>query len=709
MSQKKKIENELKNSKLYPLGKDNFQTKSISYAQKNKHKEERNIFDPESKRKKNKNELCKLFHYERQGNDSKRSSKKQCRHIKADVKYFQQHFTHDTEEKRKISPKKEITTVNDERIKRQKNEFLKSDPNFPFNEKSNNQSKTEGSARTRGFYSAKKKKIECKTRKNSPNNYKITEIPTNYSSNQRKTLQIEKLQKSKKNLSSRKEQKCEISFDNNKYLDSTSTDSIRSFDSKTLKIKKQNISNQENVSINEKYSFGQISNDASKNGKNSVLNKKEKDLLETTPKNKYISSKKSDLKNEENQIITNRSCENSNHNNKTCQFMNFIRKLIIDEDSKSKTMKMDSSVKNKKTKKVFSCESSGYDSLKSVPNNNSTKEKISKTNFSNFSKTNESNNLNGGEKISKYSGIEDFKENIQFQDLKNVSLYKIFRSSDGGILLKESLSVEFNKSGYVIGKRISKQLDFSEKDQFLKNSSCKLRNSSTQTEIIERKKFSRKQNWFQRKNYINKRKKRRGRKYATVFESSTTTSNSSVPETTDCEHFNPSLLLKKKSNFSEKYFSPFKFTGDFNYTSNLLKIPENKIILLFNSSSEIEKKLLNFEEEKTKVNQEIQTIGTNLLVEKSKIDLSGKKDFYTNLTSVMVPISLLNLGNSEVPSKKEETNFNELLEVKEENCENMEKMKVGISPERKIIIGDQITVKKKKSKTRFRIFKKKKK
>lgn len=647
--------------------------------------------------------------------------RKNCHHNLRYNDYFLHHFTDDNKIKSKEnnSSKSEFSNLmkdenkNRKKEKREeKNEFFKLDQNFISSNKNieNKLENFEGSARTRGFYSPKKKKFEIQNKKDSLENLKNASKLYN----QRK----KNFEKRSKDFNSRRKGK--------KYLDSIN--SINSCDSKILEIKKiknlLDLSNQQLTNFNTKYSYK--SNKSQSSSDYSFQNDVEKSKLsieqfslENNLKNKIndekknkeeIISKNLDHKNEiksrisKKNKITKRKYEYSNHNNKTSQLVNFLRKLINDEDNKKiddnsknyKISKIDSCVKIKENIKIdSSCESSGYDSLKNIKEQ--TCEIINDQ--QSFNETNNKYEItkmkNNFLEFIKSPNFEYFKkfDNIQFIiDSKNFCLYKIYKNSEGEILLKESSNIEFNKNDYIIGKRIFKKPEeleeYPQKNELLqKNSIRELRefqNNSTQTDELFNsetfKKITRKHNWFRGKNY--RKKNQRKKNYS--IES---TSNSSFPESSDCEQFNLPMKLKKKrqvnSSPTEKYLSHSPKSKTINTCDlkySCMKIPENQIIMLFNSSSpEVEKNL-------------------KCLLKRN----------YFHLKPTLVPIPWLNLENFEFSSEK--MKLNELLQVnKEENCNNFQSTATNSMSEKKLETHDQTVRKKKKSKPYFRIFKKKKK
>lgn len=419
--------------------------------------------------------------------------------------------------------------------------------------------------------------------------------------------------------------------------------------------------------------------------------------------------------------ITKTKYENDLSYNKTGLLINFIRKLIVSDENlknenKNSVSKIDSVNINEKLKINSSCESSGYDSLKNIKEqaweiikqhslecceNEARGEKnLDFAKNPNFASVTNS---------SKDSELDNFKCSLNFMNSENFCLYKIYKSNDGGILLKESQSAEFNKGGYVIGRRIHKETtelqEFSEKDNLLqKNFNREFRNNSTQTEFT--KKIARKPGWFRK----NKKKSQWVRKRSAFLESS---SNSSFPKSSDSEEINLTLKTRNYSPSLQKCsLRPFSHkkstavdTSDFNYPA-FMKIPENKIIMLFNSM-EIEKnlecKFLNSssigEEIKLDKQKEIKTIGMNLS--------EKRKHFYTSDSSPIVPVSWLEMENPELVSQR--TKLKQLCEVEKEENSNFSHPAPETKniDEKKLEIHDE-KAKKKKSK-HFRIFKKKKK
>ncbi|XP_033226688.1 uncharacterized protein LOC117179128 [Belonocnema kinseyi] len=126
------------------------------------------------------------------------------------------------------------------------------------------------------------------------------------------------------------------------------------------------------------------------------------------------------------------------------------------------------------------------------------------------------------------------KIEIEFLDTEKYCIYKIYKSTDGVILIKESQRKELREGEYVIGRRILKDpetlLPFSINTSSEKNVNQLFshRNNSTQTEIDLTKQSSKNKSWF-RKLYTQKYQ-RRSKKYFTSLESR---SNSSFLESSD--------------------------------------------------------------------------------------------------------------------------------------------------------------------------------
>ena len=405
---------------------------------------------------------------------------------------------------------------------------------------------------------------------------------------------------------------------------------------------------------------------------------------------------------------------------KTLRYLIYlIRKIILsdkeenkndDRDNNIKISKKNSCIRIKQENKVESgCESSGYDSLKNI------QDQISEINKNQNSETNSFN-------YQESTYLKNSSNEIEFLDTEKYCVYEIYKSTDGGILLKESQSQEFKTGEYVIGKRILKEPE--RILQFSKNTSSDLNqlfsqcNNSTQTEIdLTSSHNPRKKSWF-RKSY-NKKCQSGSKKYFTSLESA---SNSSFPESSDFEQFylpfrqtkkihSPSAkkslsnIFKPSAHFFKK--STGVDTSDLIYFTSV-HIPEDNMVLPLNNLEN--EKNLGYSEPKKENSATSLSDKTKLFLNYESIK---RGDNFSSSIPSMIPVSWLQLDNTKFISQK--INMEEMRVQMENNCNFIQSTEFQIKkPELLYLEGSSYDAKlrnkeKKSSRNFFRIFKKKKK
>ena len=365
--------------------------------------------------------------------------------------------------------------------------------------------------------------------------------------------------------------------------------------------------------------------------------------------------------------------------NVCCLIMYLIRKMIQSKrrdgrknnyeytDKKINILKNDSCIEIKHVNKIeSSCESSGYDSLKNI------QDQLSENPFS--VTQNEGKSLNIPNYL-EFGNARKFHSDIELPNSEKYCVYKVYKSCDGEILLKESQNQKFKGGEYVIGERIlnrsEKLIEFPKRmdRNMLKKNIYQIyciRDNETQTELnmpaTSKQNITGKQRWF--KKYNKKRYQSVRKKHWASLESSSNSSFSQESESSDFEPLNLSFGKKEnvypqptKSLLSQLPKPPPHFIKK----STTVDTSELSLYAAIQNSKEKSKVSLKSSEKEKYINSHGKW--------KNNFDIERNNGFLPVSPPLMIPVSWLKLDNSELIVHK--TDLEEIFRVKMENNSNL--------------------------------------